>query len=88
MNYGIVLQNNNFEHLQAILHLKYACVLTIEVLYLYDLTKLMYLLFFFNNNIFLVKMHVTFLLQKPKILMKYFILIFSYIIKILSNNII
>jgi hypothetical protein len=23
MNYGIVLQNNNLEHLQAILHLKY-----------------------------------------------------------------
>ena len=31
-------------------------------------------------------MLVTFLLQKPKLLMKYFILIFSYIIKILSNN--
>jgi hypothetical protein len=31
---------------------------------------------------------VTFLLQRPKLLMKYFILIFSYIIKILSNNII
>jgi hypothetical protein len=44
--------------------------------------------FFFNNNIFLFKMLVTFLLQKPKLLMKYFILIFSYIIKILSNNII
>ena len=37
--------------------------------------------FFFNNNIFLFKMLVTFLLQKPKLLMKYFILIFSYIIK-------
>ena len=33
-------------------------------------------------------MLVTFLLQKPKLLMKYFILIFSYIIKILSHNII
>ena len=32
-------------------------------------------------------MLVTFLLQKPKLLMKYFILIFSYIIKIISNNI-
>jgi hypothetical protein len=41
-----------------------------------------------GNNIFLFKMLVTFLLQKPKLLMKYFILIFSYIIKILSNNII
>ena len=41
-----------------------------------------------NNNIFLFKMLVTFLLQKPKLLMRYFILIFSYIIKILSNNII
>jgi hypothetical protein len=38
-------------------------------------------------TIFLFKMLVTFLLQKPKLLMKYFILIFSYIIKILSNNI-
>ena len=44
--------------------------------------------FFFFYNIFLFKMLVTFLLQKPKLLMKYFILIFSYIIKILSNNII
>ena len=31
-------------------------------------------------------MLVTFLLQKPKLLMKYFIIIFSYIIKIPSNN--
>ena len=29
--------------------------------------------FFFFNNIFLFKMLVTFLLQKPKLLMKYFI---------------
>jgi hypothetical protein len=36
----------------------------------------------------LFKMLVTFLPRKPKLLMKYFILIFSYIIKILSNNII
>ena len=42
---------------------------------------------FVNNNIFLFKMLVTFLLQKPKLLMKYFILIFSYMIKIISNNI-
>jgi hypothetical protein len=42
----------------------------------------------YSLNIFLFKMLVTFLLQKPKLLMKYFILIFSYIIKILSNNII
>jgi hypothetical protein len=33
-------------------------------------------------------MLVAFLLQKPKLLMKYFILIFSNIIKIISNNII
>jgi hypothetical protein len=46
------------------------------------------IIFFFNNNIFLFKMLVAFLLQKPKLLMKYLILIFSYIIKILSNNII
>jgi hypothetical protein len=34
-------------------------------------------IFLFNNNIFLFKMLVTFLLQKPKLLMKYFILVFS-----------
>jgi hypothetical protein len=39
--------------------------------------------FFSNNNIFLFKMLVTFLLQKPKLLMKYFILIFSYIYQII-----
>ena len=33
-----------------------------------------YNFFFFNNNIFLFNMLVTFLLQKPKLLMKYFIL--------------
>jgi hypothetical protein len=33
-------------------------------------------IFLFNNNIFLSKMLVTFLLQKPKLLMKYFILLF------------
>jgi hypothetical protein len=41
-----------------------------------------------NKMIGSFKVLVTFLLQKPKQLMKYFILIFSYIIKILSNNII
>jgi hypothetical protein len=45
-------------------------------------------IFFFLATIyFLLQMLVTFLLQKPKLLMKYFILKFSYIIKILSNNI-
>ena len=38
-------------------------------------------LFFYSNMIFLFKMLVTFLLQKPKLLMKYFILIFSYLIQ-------
>jgi hypothetical protein len=47
-----------------------------------------FIFIFFNNNLFLFKMFVTFLLQRPKLLMKYFILIFAYIIKILSNNII
>ena len=36
---------------------------------------------FFYSNIFLFKMLVTFLLQKPKLLMKYFILIFPYLIQ-------
>ena len=39
------------------------------------------MLFFNNNVVFLFKMFVTFFLQKPKLLMKYFILIFSNIIE-------
>ena len=38
-------------------------------------------LFFYSNMIFLFKILVTFLLQNPKLLMKYFILIFSYLIQ-------
>ena len=59
----------------------------ISNLTLMNIIEKKYYQFLDNNNIFLFKMLVTFLLQKPKILMKYFILIFSYMIKIISNNI-
>lgn len=39
------------------------------------------MLFFNNNVVFLFKLLVIFFLQKPKLLMKYFILIFSNIIE-------
>ena len=52
------------------------------------LVAFFFIFFIIIWKLFLFKMLVTFLLEKSKLLMKYFILIFSYIIKMLSNNII
>jgi len=50
-------------------------------IYLQDLYVLIFSYFFSENMTFLFKMLVTFFLQRHKLLMRYFMLIFSYIIK-------
>ena len=58
----------------------------VRFLFIY-IVMLFFCFFFLQQYDILFKMLVTFLLQKPKLLMKYFILTFSYIMNIISNNI-